>query len=440
MKYINISKMNTIFRYLFIFILCFVFTATIAESQNRTVKDLINKVSKQKARKKRTVLPETLSKSKRIQRSQLRAVAPTRKSSLLFKAKNQDEAELGRLLDEEIKQLFTLMKRYQRSKNRGEIWLRLAERYMEKSKLVEFTLQEKFDERLKKWKEAKSKGRTPKLSLKSAYEFKRKAISLYKLFLENFPKDNKIDQALFFLGYNHYDLEELEEGVRYYTQLLKGHPRSPYVEEVYFSLGEYHFERGEWSKGKENFLKVLRRKKKGKFYNVSAYKLAWCEFNLGNGGKAMKYLERVLKRTQRLMAKGQQKSRTRAEFNPFYLSNETARDLVVFYSRVKNYKNAKSYFQGLFKPDDTNKHLEQLAYLYADSKDQEAARHLFKMLIMNAPHSKKSFEYQKEIVEVYYGFKSSIFKSELFDWVVRYSKKSKWAMRNAQDKEVLPKS
>ena len=436
MKYINMCKIDTIFKYLLILI--FFFTATMAESQNRTVKDLINKISKQKVRKKRTALPETLSeKPKRIQKSQLRAAAPTKRTGVLFKAKNQDEAELGRLLDEEIKQLFTLMRRYQKSKNRGEIWLRLAERYIEKSKLVEFTLQEKFDENLRKWKAANSKRRAPKLSLKSAYDFKRKSISLYKLFLENFPKDNKVDQALFFLGYNHYDLNELQEGVKYYTRLLKEYPKSPYVEEVYFSLGEYHFEKSEWSKAKENFLKVLRRKKKGKFYNISTYKLAWCEFNLGNGGKAMKYLERVLKRTRVLMAKSRQRRSTRVEFSPIYLSTEAARDLVVFYAKIKNYKRARAYFRRLFKPDDANKHLEQLAYIYADNKNQEATRHLFKSLIAGDPYSKKAFEYQKEIVEVYYGFKSSVFKSELFDWVVRYSKGSQWARRNAQNKEVL---
>ena len=58
-------------------------------------------------------------------------------------------------------------------------------------------------------------------------------------------------------------------------------------------------------------------------------------------------------------------------------------------------------------------------------------------MIADDLYSKKAFEYQKEIVEVYYGFKSSVFKSELFDWVVRYSKDSKWARKNAQNKEVL---
>ena len=198
MKYINMRKINIMFKYLLIFTFFFTVMMTFAEGQNRTVKDLINKISKQKVRKKRTALPETLSeRPKRIQKSQLRAAAPTKRTGALFRAKNQDEAELGRLLDAEIKQLFTLMRRYQRSKNRGEIWLRLAERYMEKSKLVEFTLQEKFDERLQKWRDSKSKRKAPRLSLKSAYDFKRKAISLYSLFIENFPKDSKVDQALF---------------------------------------------------------------------------------------------------------------------------------------------------------------------------------------------------------------------------------------------------
>ena len=150
----------------------------------------------------------------------------------------------------------------------------------------------------------------------------------------------------------------------------------------------------------------------------------------------MKYLEKVLKRTRRLIAQGR-RGGSRLEFNPIYLSTEAARDLVVFYSKIKNYKSARSYFRGLFKQDDANKHLEQLAYIYSDSKDQQATRHLFKRLIADNPYSKKAFEYQKEIVEVYYGFKSSIFKSELFDWVVRYSKNSKWAMRNRENRDVL---
>ena len=64
-----------------------------------------------------------------------------------------------------------------------------------------------------KWQaQTKKKGRTPKLNLKPARVYNRRAIKLYQLFLENFPKDNKADQALFFLGYNHFELDEESKG------------------------------------------------------------------------------------------------------------------------------------------------------------------------------------------------------------------------------------
>ena len=440
MKHINVrhitKKINRLFNSLLIFVFFSTIMITVADSKNRTVSDLLKKISKKNVKKRSVSLPETRQREKpqKIKRSQLRAVAPTKKSSVLFQFKNQDEAALGELLDEEIRQLFILTKRYQRSKDRGEIWLRLAEKYMEKSKLLEFTIQQKFDQRLQRWKANKRQGAAPKLNLKLAHSFKRKAISLYTLFLKNFPKDNKIDQALFFLGYNYFDLDQPTEGVKYYDQLMKGHPKSPYIEEVYFALGEYYFEKAQWDKARKRFLKVVQKKKRGKFYHFAIYKIAWCEYNLGRGNKAMKYLERVLKRTQRLMLTKQE---GKSEFNHIHLANEATKDLIVFYSKVKNYKRAKSYFQRFFKPDAVSKYLEQLAYIYADNKDHEAARYLFKSLIASDPRSQKAFRYQKEIVDVYYGFQAAIFKAELFDWIVKYSKKSKWAVANSQNQELL---
>lgn len=429
--------MNKVFKWLLILIFLSTMIVDIADGRNRTVGDLLKKISNENVKKKNIALPTTVERQRpqKIKRSQLRAVAPTKRSSVLFQFKNQDEAALGELLDEEIKQLFALMKRYQRSKDRGEIWLRLAERYMEKSKLLEFTIQQKFDQRLERWEATKRQGVAPRLNLKPSHDFKRKAISLYALFLENFPKDNKVDQALFFLGYNYFDLDKPTEGVKYYDQLMKEHPKSPYIEEVYFALGEYYFEKGQWDKAKRRFLRVVRRKSRGKFYHFAIYKIAWCEYNLGNGEKAMKYLERVLRRTQRLML-AKQKG-VKSEFDHIHLANEAAKDLIVFYSRVKNYRGARSYFQRFFKPDAVSKHLEQLAYIYADNKDQKAARYLFKSLIAVNPQSKKAFQYQKEIVDVYYGFQTSIFKAELFDWVVKYSRKSQWAKANSQDEATL---
>ena len=50
-----------------------------------------------------------------------------------------------------------------------------------------------------------------------------------------------MDQALFFLGYNNFEINNLEKGKDYYDRLTKEHPNSPYVIETHFALGEFHF-------------------------------------------------------------------------------------------------------------------------------------------------------------------------------------------------------
>ncbi len=425
---------------LFILVFCFAIDTidTNVHAQSRTVSDLLNKISKKRVKKRQTAVPTLQDpKPKRIKRSQLRRVAPTKRSSTSFLGQSGDEAQLGKLLDEEIKQLFKLMQRYQKSNDRGEIWLRLAERYIEKSKLLEINIQRKFDKRLQKWENTGRQSNPPRLNLKPVYVFNRKAIELYRLFLKNFPKDSKIDQALFFLGWNYFNLNQADEGVKYYNRLIVEHKRSPYVKEVYFELGDYYFEKKNWNRAKKEFLKVARKKPKDRFYHLAIYKLAWCEYNLGNGPKGIRYLERVLTETKKLSASNNLNNKG---ISHIHLAREATRDLIVFYSKVKNYKGAKAYFRRFFNRETVSKHLEELAYIYADDKNHQAARHVFKILIQENSTSPKAFEYQREIVSVYHGLESPIFKSELFDWVSKYSKKSRWATANRENTDVLQKA
>src|SRR6185437_4525113 len=58
--------------------------------------------------------------------------------SKLFYAPGTNEAELERLTDEQISQLYKLTRQFKNSSRRGELWLRLAERYVEKARLIEY--------------------------------------------------------------------------------------------------------------------------------------------------------------------------------------------------------------------------------------------------------------------------------------------------------------
>ena len=156
-------------------------------------------------------------------------------------------------------------------------------------------------------------------------------------------------------------------GETYYDRLVKEHRRSPYVEESYFALGEHHFENNNWKQAKRYFLRIVRKKRKSKFHHFSIYKLAWCEFNLGRGARAIKYLERVL-----VIRSEDQNDLRRTKFDHIHLTSEATKDLVVFYSKVKNYRSARRYFESVLKENDVNKNLERLAYVYVENGDQKA--------------------------------------------------------------------
>ena len=125
-----------------------------------------------------------------------------------------DEAELLSITDQSIEELRKLIRRFSQSKNRGEFWLRLAELYVEKSRLIEFKEFRKFDRALKRY-ESGSGRRRPKVQLSGARSYNRKAITLYEKFVRYFPEAERIDQALFFLGFNYFALNAPGKGAVY---------------------------------------------------------------------------------------------------------------------------------------------------------------------------------------------------------------------------------
>ena len=206
----------------------------------------------------------------------MQVVKPPRNSE--FYEGNSKEVEYEKLLDKEISDLYKLSQQYRQSKNRGEIWLRLAERYKEKSKLIEFRKQAEYDRELKLYADQKTKVK-PHLDLKLAHDYNLKAIELYEWFIKDFPQDQKIDQALFFLGYHNFEVGRSQVGEGYYKRLVKSFPESEYVVESNFALGEYYFENEGWQSALENYQKVILRRR-SRLLTFAYYKAAWCFYRL----------------------------------------------------------------------------------------------------------------------------------------------------------------
>lgn len=388
------------------------------------------------ANKKDTTIPEMadLFDSKKNQVN-LNQVKPP-KSSSFFEDANDDKARLEKITDQQISELFKLTQKFKNSPQRGELWLRLAELYVEKAGVIDFRKQGEFDQQLKEFQSGKRKVR-PVLDLSDAKEYNKKAIQLYEWFIRDFPQDEKMDQALFFLGYNHFELNNLEKGTQFYDRLTKEYPNSPYVLETHFALGEYYFENEKWKVAHEHYAFVTKYKRH-RLFSFSLYKTAWCEFRSGDTVKALQTMENLIRfsKDQANLERVQGKKNV----NKGKLEAEGLRDIIVFYGDIGDPERAPGYFKSL-AGKDANTYLEKLAYLYSDKGNLIGSRYLFKYLIQAEPNSPKAFDYKYQVVKLFSNAKRSReFREELFSWVKDFGGSSSWYQTNSSNKEFIDNS
>ena len=288
-------------------------------------------------------LPQSQTLAEPAKKRSLEAVKPP-KSNSFYDGGSSKEAEYERILDEEIKQLYKLSQSNRTSANRGEIWLRLGERYVEKSRLIDLREQGEYEKKLKDFAEKKTKIR-PQLNAKASREYNEKAVQLYEWFIKDFPKDSKIDQALFFLGYNHFELGNTQLGERYYTELVKKYPDSVFITESHFALGEYYFENESWKKALDNYMKVIKVKK-ARLNTFALYKSSWCLYRLNRTKVALQALERVV-RQSRANDRDENTPGGRKSVNKLRLAQEALKDYVPFYAEAGDAKAAEADFQRL---------------------------------------------------------------------------------------------
>jgi tetratricopeptide (TPR) repeat protein len=411
--------------------------------KKKTVGELLKQADRgaglQMGEKKGTAIPDAPDIFKGAHRSipneNLASVKPPR-TAMFYEDANDDKAKLEKITEQQIHELYRLTQKFKTSPQRGELWLRLAELYVEKAGLIDFRKEGEYDQALKDFQAGKRKAK-PVLDLRDAHEYNNKAIQLYEWFVRDFPHDDKMDQALFFLGYNYYELGNLKKGTDYYTRLSKEFPHSPYVIEANFALGEYYFENEKWDTAKQYYAQVLRYKRH-RLFAFSLYKTAWAEFRSGHSAKALKLMEALIRQGRQQAAQAALEGRK--NISRSRLDSEGLRDIVLFYADIGNPEKAPAYFHDL-TDKDADSYVEKLAYYYGDKGNLAGARTLFNYLISVRPTSPKAFDYKYQVVRLYSTAKKSReFREELFSWIKDFGTGSEWAQANGGNKGLMDNS
>ncbi len=368
------------------------------------------------------------------QKYDLESVKPPKSSQMWIQEGSSSKAQDDKILNQQINELYKLTQRFKNSPNRGELWLRLAELYVEKSTLIDSRKQDEYDAKLRAFQTGKSKVK-PKLDTADARDYNKKAIQLYEWFLRDFPKDEKVPQAFFFLGFNYFELGDMNKGAGFYERLTKTYPESQYVAEARFALAEYYFENEKWAQAYKEYAPLIKERNH-RLNSFATYKGAWCLFRIGKYSQAMSYLEYIIKSAKKESAAGL----TGKKIDYGRLEAEATRDIVVFYSEGGDPANAAAYFRNLLGGNYLPQ-LERLAYQYSDRGNKDASRDVFKVLIAQNPTSPKAFEYQYQIVQNYYYAKNvNGFKGELQTWVRDYDVGSPWHNANKGNKVLIDNS
>lgn len=383
--------------------------------------------------KSSTALPQGMKLQAGAPTHSLEAVKPPRSNS--FYEGGGKEAEYEHILDEEIKTLYRLSQQNRTSVNRGEIWLRLGERYVEKARLIDLREQGEYEKKLKDFAEKKTKIR-PVLNTKAPREYNEKAVQLYEWFIKDFPQDKKVDQALFFLGYNWFELGNPQKGEAYYNELVKKFPDSVFITESRFALGEYYFENERWQQALENYAKVIKVKK-ARLNTFALYKSAWCLYRLSRTKVALQALERVV-RQSRINEREETSPGGRKAVNKLRLAQEALKDYVPFYAEVGEPGAAASEFTRVTGNDkQAMKMMERLAFIYTDNGNRPAATQIFKQLIGANPEGDRAAEYQYQIVLAHANHDPKEFRRELEVWLDAFGPQSGWAKTNAANKKLV---
>ncbi len=159
-----------------------------------------------------------------------------------------------------------------------ELYLRLAELYVEKSRVVYFI------------RKAQQPDGVKSLTNLESQALKRKAVEIYQRILGNYPAFPYRDKVLFFLAHEYRELGQIDQMLAQYKAIIQKHPDSPYAPEAYLLLGDHFFNAQELDLAMRHYEAVLARGD-SPAVAVARYKLAWCYINKADFGRALALFE-----------------------------------------------------------------------------------------------------------------------------------------------------
>jgi TolA-binding protein len=300
-------------------------------------------------------------------------------------------AQAAQKRDESIQLLKELIPRADDSR-KAEMIFRLAELYWEKSKFAYNQEFEEFEKAYRAWAEAGQRGSPPERAsfIRESELIKDNALNLYERVLNEYPRYERNDEVLFYLGYNEYEAQNTEQAVDHYLQLIKQFPDSRLVDDAYLQLGEHYFNNNRLAQAQRAYQKAAESDEP-RIYNYAIYKLAWCDYNYQDYAAGIKKMKRVIDNAE---VEG-------ADKKSVELKSEALNDLARFFSYVDEVDSAFAYFKAKGGEGIAVRYTERLGNLFGEQGKWPLQVETFRLLIDKYPMSERAPHLQSKIVSAY---------------------------------------
>lgn len=260
-----------------------------------------------------------------------------------------------------------------------DLYFRLAELHIEKSRLVFFRILEEAGA------DDKSAVVAPEARL-----LKDQAIAIYRRILQEFPDYPDNDKITFFIAHEYRELGNFDEMVRTYRELVQKYPKSQFRFEAWLILGDYAFDRGDIDGAIRNYRQILESPETYA-HNMARYKLGWCYVNKENEKRAVDLWEQAV-RTPTPPEPG-------LELGPdapprLDVRREALKDLAFYYPEARDNRNAIAFFEELARSrDEYQMVLERLARRYQIKTMYQQAADVYRELLSVSSDLDRSIEW-----------------------------------------------
>ncbi|RJS19328.1 hypothetical protein DRW03_23575 [Corallococcus sp. H22C18031201] len=309
---------------------------------------------------------------------------------------------------EQIESLKKIISLSADQKEAPSLLFRLGELYWEESKFYFFEANRKDDDLIGAMNRNDAAGQQRAKAEKAELQARQKeygkhAVEQYTKIVQEYPKFERTDEVLFFLGQYLMEDGQDRKALVAFKRLIEKWPQSKYIPDAYFAFGEYYFNN---SKGKRPELeKALAAYKKAaefpesQVYAFALYKQGWCYFNLGDYAAAKDKYKTVVLFGELAGANAVEKDPGK-KGSKNSLVREARSDYVRAFAREGDVTQAREDFSKVAtNPEDRFAMMKTLANLYyGDGKDREAAI-TFNALIKEKPLSPEAPGFQGKIVD-----------------------------------------